>query len=296
MQTAPFDDRDGFIWYNGKFIDWRQAKIHVLNHGLHYASTVFEGLRMYEGNIFKLTEHSTRLCNSAGLLGFEIPYSVEEINHFTRLTAEKQGLTNGYIRPVAWLGSEKMKIFADGNSVHLAIAAWEWPAYFPEELYKTGIKLCWAEWRRPAPNTAPTASKASGLYMICTLSKKKATHAGYDDAMMLDYRGYLAEATGANFFMVSDGVLHTPIADCFLNGITRQTIIDLAKKHHITVVERHIKPEELSTAQEAFLTGTAAEITPIGAIGEYHFSPGPVTHTLREAFQTLVRTPTTPSH
>lgn len=288
QDTLPFDDRDGFIWYNGQMMPWRDAKVHVLNHGLHYASSVFEGERVYSGKVFKLTEHSQRLKDSAKLLGFEIPYSVEQLNEFTLATVEKQGIENGYVRPVAWLGSEKMKIYAVGNTVHLAIAAWEWPAYFSEDLYKTGIKLCWADWKRPAPDTAPTSSKAAGLYMICTLSKRTATEKGWHDAMMLDYRGYIAEATGANVFLVVDGELHTPIADCFLDGITRRTVIDLAKQHNIKVVERHIKPEELANAQEVFLTGTAAEITPVGQIGDYHFKPSTVTETLTNAYYTLV--------
>ena len=287
--SQPFDQRDGFIWYNNELVPWKDAKVHVLNHGLHYASSVFEGLRVYNGKIFKLAEHSERLRKSAEILGFEVPYSVEELNGFTKLIVEKQGITDGYVRPIAWLGSERMKIYAEGNKVHVAIATWEWPAYFAEELYQTGIKLCWADWKRPAPDTAPTASKASGLYMICTSSKRKAEAGGFHDAMMLDYRGYIAEATGANFFMVVDGELHTPIADCFLDGITRRTVIALAKELGITVRERHIKPEELASAQEAFLTGTAAEVTPVGAIGDYQFTPGEVTDKLRKAYHELVR-------
>lgn len=287
--SAPFDDRDGFIWYDGKMVPWRDAKVHVLNHGLHYASSVFEGLRVYNGKAFKLTEHTQRLKKSAEILGFEIPYTVEEINGFTRQVIEAQGLTEGYVRPVAWLGSEHLKIYKKGNLPHLAIAAWEWPAYFPEELYKTGIKLCWADWKRPAPDTAPTSAKAAGLYMICTMSKRKAEEAGYEDAMMLDYRGYIAEATGANFFLIIDGEVHTPKADCFLNGITRQTVIQLAKDLGLKVHERHILPEELAKGQEAFLTGTAAEITPIGAVGDYRFTPGKVTNLLKDSYHALVR-------
>lgn len=287
--AQPFDDRDGFIWYNGELVPWRDAKVHVLNHGLHYASSVFEGERVYNGKIFKLTEHSARLKKSAEILGFDIPYSVDELNSFTRLIVEKQGITDGYVRPVAWLGSEKMKIYAVGNKVHLAIATWEWPTYFAEDLYKTGISLCWAKWKRPAPDTAPTASKAAGLYMICTSSKKQAEADGYHDAMMLDYRGYLAEATGANVFLVINGELHTPTADCFLDGITRQTVMDIAREKGLKVVERHIKPEELANAQEVFLTGTAAEVTPVGSIGDYKFTPGKVTHLLKDAYHDLVR-------
>jgi branched-chain amino acid aminotransferase len=287
--TLPFDDRDGFIWYNGEVVNWRDAKVHVLNHGLHYASSVFEGERVYNGKVFKLTEHSERLKKSAEILGFEIPYTVEELDEYTNLIVKKQGIVDGYVRPVAWLGSDYMKIYAAGNKVHTAIATWVWPTYFAPELYETGISLCWANWRRPAPDTAPTSAKAAGLYMICTMSKRKAEEAGFHDAMMLDYRGYIAEATGANFFMVVDGELHTPIADCFLNGITRQTVIDLARTNGIKVVERHIKPEELAQGQEAFLTGTAAEITPVGVVGEYKFKPGAVTKKLTDAYHALVR-------
>jgi branched-chain amino acid aminotransferase len=289
MTGLPFDDRDGFIWHDGKIVPWRDAKVHVLNHGLHYASSVFEGERIYNGKIFKLTEHSQRLKKSAEILGFEIPYSVEEINQFSNEIVKKQGLIDGYVRPVAWLGSEHMKIYKAGNTVHMAIAAWEWPAYFDESAYKHGIKICWSDWRRPAPDTAPTSAKAAGLYMICTIAKRKAEETGYHDAMMLDYRGYIAEATGANFFMVVDGELHTPIADCFLNGITRLTVIDLAKQLGIKVVERRIKPEDLKDGSEAFVTGTAAEITPVGSIGEYNFKPDKVTEKLRNAYHDLVR-------
>ncbi len=290
MKMLPFDDRDGFIWYNGKILPWREAKVHVLNHGLHYASCVFEGIKVYNGKIFKLNEHSERLRKSAQLLEFEIPYTTEELNNFTKQVVEKQGIKDGYVRPVAWRGSEYMKIYAKGNSIHVAIAAWEWPTYFSEDLYKTGIKMCWAKWKRPAPDTAPTASKAAGLYMICTMSKQLAEDSGHHDAMMLDYRGYIAEATGANFFMVTkNGEIHTPIADCFLNGITRQTIIELGRKLGIKVVERHIKPEELSDGIEAFLTGTAAEVTPIGQIGDYKFTPGKITNLLKDEYHKLVR-------
>ena len=288
-KSQPFDDRDGFIWYDGELVKWRSAKVHVLNHGLHYASSVFEGVRVYNGNVFKLSEHNERLKKSASILGFDVPYSVEELNDATKLVLEKQSITDGYIRPVSWLGSEHMKIYKEGNKVHTAIAAWEWPAYFAEDLYKTGISLCWSDWKRPAPDTAPTSAKAAGLYMICTISKRKAEEGGFHDAMMLDYRGYIAEATGANFFMVVNGELHTPIADCFLDGITRRTVIDLAKDNGIKVVERHIKPEELADGQEAFLTGTAAEVTPVGSIGEYKFTPGEVTNLLKDAYHKLVR-------
>jgi branched-chain amino acid aminotransferase len=289
MSGLSFDNRDGYIWFNGKIVDWRDANIHVLNHGLHYASSVFEGERAYNGKVFKLREHTERLMNSAKILGFELPYTAEEIDGFTNEILQKQNLKDAYIRPVAWLGSEYMKIYKSGNKPNLAIAAWEWPAYFSEELYKTGIDLCWSNWKRPAPDTAPTAAKAAGLYMICTMSKRQAEESGYHDAMMLDYRGYLAEATGANFFMILNGELHTPIADCFLDGITRRTVIDITKDLGIKVVERRIKPVDLHDATEAFLTGTAAEITPIGSIGEYKFTPGEITNKLKNAYHDLVR-------
>lgn len=288
MALIPFDDRDGYIWYNGEMVPWRECKVHVLNHGLHYASSVFEGIRVYDDKIFKLTEHSQRLIDSAKLLGFSVPMTVEALNEATQAIVHKQGISNGYIRPVAWLGSERMKIYAEGNTVHVAIATWEWPAYFEESLYEKGLDLCWADWRRPAPDTAPTASKAAGLYMICTLSKRTATEKGYHDAMMLDYRGYLAEATGANVFLIINGELHTPTPDCFLDGITRRTVMDLATDKGMKIVERHIKPEELADAQEVFLTGTAAEVTPVGSIGDYRFTPGEITRTLMQAYKDCV--------
>jgi len=282
---APFDDRDGFIWMNGSLNPWRESKIHVLTHGLHYASAVFEGLRVYNGKIFKATEHSERLKKSAELIGFTLDYSVDAINAAMEDVIKAQAIEYGYIRPVAWLGSERMKIYADGCVPNLAVAAWEWPAYFDPEKAAKGLRLCWSKWKRPAPDTAPTASKAAGLYMICTMTKKQATQDGYDDALMKDYRGYVAEATGANvFFAMPDGTLHTPIPDCFLNGITRQTVIALAKNMGIDVVERHILPEEIGAAREVFLTGTAAEITPVGAIGEYEYAPGAVTKAIRDAY------------
>lgn len=289
MEIAPFDDRDGFIWMDGKFVPWREAKIHVLNHGLHYASCVFEGERIYNGKIFKLTEHSARLRKSAELLGFSIPYSVEELDKATKETVVKQGVTDGYVRPFAWRGSEKMAISSQVSKIHVAIASWPWPPYYSDEARNKGLKLAIADWRRPAPDTAPTASKAAGLYMICTMSKHKAEAAGFNDALMLDYRGLVAEATGANIFFVIDGKLHTPTPDCFLNGITRLTVIELAKKAGIEVIERHIKPEEMAGATEAFLTGTAAELTPIGSIDKYNFTIGNITKRLLEGYNKLVR-------
>lgn len=289
MTLIPFDDRDGLIWYDGALVPWRDAKLHVLSHGLHYASSVFEGERAYNGKVFKLTEHSERLVRSARILGFDIPYSVAEIDAATEATLAAMGFQDAYIRPVAWRGSEMMGVSAQQSRIHLAIAVWQWPSYFSPEAKMAGIRLMWAPWRRPAPDTAPTAAKAAGLYMICTLSKHEAERQGYQDALMLDYRGYLAEATGANLFLVIDGVIHTPTPDCFLDGITRQTVIDLAKKRGFQVVERHIHPEELARTQEVFLTGSAAEVTPVGQIGEHRFTPGAVCEALVRDYDALVR-------
>jgi branched-chain amino acid aminotransferase len=286
MEIIPFDKREGTIWYNGKLIPWQDAKIHVMTHGLHYASCVYEGERSYNGQVFKLTEHSKRLIKSAELLGFTIPYNVEQLNQATNDVLKAQNVKDGYVRPFAWRGSELMTIGASNTSVHVAIACWEWPIYYVNR--SKGIRLCFADWVKPSPTSAPTSSKAAGLYMICTMSKNNAHANGYDDALMLDYRGYIAEATSANFFMVINEELHTPIADCFLNGITRLTIIDIAKKNGIKVVERHIKPEELSNATEAFLTGTAAEITPILSIADYNFKVGSITNLLINQYQELV--------
>jgi len=288
MTLIPFDDRDGFIWMDGKTIPWRDAKTHVLTHGLHYASCVFEGERVYEGKIFKLREHSQRLLTSAELLGFTLPYSLEDIEKATLGIVAKQQIHNGYIRPVAWRGSEMMAISAQQTKIHVAIACWEWPSYFSKEARERGLRLQLSKWARPAPNMAPTASKAAGLYMICTLSKHAAEKDGFDDAMMLDYRGFIAEATGANMFFVIDGALHTPTPDCFLDGITRRTVMELAKKRGIKVIERHIKPEELGNVTEAFLTGTAAEVTPVGAIGDQKFAVGTITKQLMADFSERV--------
>ena len=285
----PFDDRDGFIWYNGRLVPWRDAKLHVLSHGLHYGSSVFEGERAYSGKIFKSREHSARLHRSAELLGFKLPYTTDQLEAAKLEVLKANGMADAYVRAFAWRGSEKMAISASNTNTHVAIAVWEMPSYFPEELKKNGLKLCWATYKRPSPETAPSEAKAAGLYMICTLSKHKAEAEGFHDALMLDYRGYVAEATGANFFMTVNGELHTPTPDCFLNGITRLTMIDLAKKRGIKVVERHIKPEELASGQEAFLTGTAAEITPIGSVGDYKFTPGPVTAQLVADYEKLTR-------
>lgn len=288
MSLIPFDDREGKIWFDGALIPWRDANVHVLTHGLHYASCVFEGERFYKRNIFKLREHSERLVESARILGFEIPYSVDQIDEACVEAAEATGLEDGYVRPVAWRGSEMMGVSAQENKIHLAIAAWEWPSYFdPAERLK-GIRLDIADWRRPGPETAPCKSKAAGLYMICTLSKHTAEAKGYADALMYDYRGLIAEATGANIFFLKDGKLHTPTPDCFLDGITRRTAIELAQKQGVDVIERAIKPEEMSDFEQCFITGTAAEITPVSEIGPYRFESGPLLETLMNDYTDLV--------
>ena len=289
MAGVSYDQMGGHIWYNGEFVEWGKAQVHVLTHGLHYASSVFEGERAYGGKIFKLQEHTDRLFFSAKELGFEIPYTPDEINKACEDTLEKQGLTDAYIRPVAWRGSEMMGVSAQHNTINVAIAVWEWPSYFaPEERIK-GIRLDNAIYRRPDPATIPCFAKAAGLYMICTLSKHAAEERGYADALMLDYRGRVAEATGANVFFVKDGVIHTPEPDCFLNGITRQTVVDLAKQRQIEVIERAIMPEELDGFEECFLTGTAAEVTPVSEIGEHRFTPGQISLDLMNDYDEAVR-------
>ena len=289
MAFVPFDDRDGWIWFDGAFVPWRDAKTHVLTHGLHYGSSVFEGERMYGGEIFKLTAHSQRLKRSAELLDFDIPYSVAEIDAACKETCEKNGMTDCYIRPVAYLGAEQLSVSSLNSKVHLAIAAWEWPSYFDPEVKKKGIRLEWAKWRRPDPATAPSTAKAGGLYMICTMSKTAAEKRGFADAMMLDWRGYVAEATGANVFFVQNGALHTPRVDHILDGITRQTVIEMAQAKGIEVVIRDILPEELSGFSECFLTGSAAEVTPVSEIGDYRFTPGELSLTLMDDYGKLVR-------
>jgi branched-chain amino acid aminotransferase len=289
MSVLPFDDRDGVIWFDGKLVPWRDAKIHVLTHGLHYASCVFEGERAYGGHVFKLTEHSQRLINSAEILGFKLPYSVEEIDAATREVIAANSLVDCYVRPVAWRGSEMMGVSAQKNTIHVAIATWEWPAYFSPELREKGIRMAMSKWRRPAPDTAPTSSKAAGLYMICTLSKHAAEQDGYADALMLDYRGQIAEATGANIFLAMKGELHTPKPDCFLDGITRRTVIELAKRRGLKLTERAIMPEELAQADEVFICGTAAEVTPVGEIGPHKFKVGPITRQMMEDYSAEVR-------
>jgi branched-chain amino acid aminotransferase len=292
MALIPFDDRDGFIWQDGRLMPWREANLHVLSHGLHYASSVFEGERVYGGKIFKLREHSQRLIGSARILGFEIPYSLAELEAASNEVVRAEHIKDGYVRPIAWRGAEQMGVAAQATRIHVAIAVWEWPAYFSPDAKMKGIRMCWAKWARPAPHTAPTEAKAAGLYMICTLCKHDAEAAGYDDALMLDWRGQVAEGTGANIFLVIDGVLHTPTPDCFLNGITRQTVIALARARQLTVVERAIMPDEFATAQEVFVTGTAAEVTPVAEIGQYRFTPGKVCKMLMDDFDRAVRSET----
>jgi branched-chain amino acid aminotransferase len=290
METIPFDKRSGKIWFNGELINWADVKIHVLNHGLHYASCVFEGERVYDGEIFKLEEHTERLFHSAIRLGFEIPYSQESIDRACKDIVKIQKVKNGYVRPVVWRGSEMMAISAQKTKIHVAIATWEWGSYFDPGLKLKGIKLNISKWRRPAPNTIPWDTKASGLYMICTLSKHEAEKEGFTDSLMLDYQDNVAEATGANiFFKNTKGELHTPVPDSFLDGITRRSIIKLAQSKNIKIIERKIKPDELSQFTGCFLTGTAAEVTPVSQIDKYKFTVCDVIKDLSESYQTLVR-------
>jgi branched-chain amino acid aminotransferase len=286
----PYDKREGKIWYNNDLVDWQDVKLHVLSHGLHYGSFVFEGLRVYEGEIFKLEEHTERLYHSAKRMGFEIPYSKDEINKATKKIVSVQNIQNGYVRPFAWRGSEMMAISAQQTKIHVAIATWEWGSYFDPKLKTEGIKLNISKWRRPSPNTIPWDTKASGLYMICTLSKHEAEQQGYADSLMLDHEGNVAEATGANiFFKDKDGSLHTPIPDSFLDGITRCVIIEIAKSKNIKIHERKISPEELSKFVGCFLTGTAAEVTPVSCIADFKFKVCNTIINLSESYQTLVR-------
>ncbi len=286
-----FDDHDGNIWFNGELRPWRECSLHVLSHGLHYASCVFEGERVYSGEVFRLREHSERLIDSATALGFEIPYSLEEIEQATRDSVAEQGYPDAYVRPVAWRGSEMMGVSAQVAKINFAIAVWEWPSYFSPEARMKGIRLQTSKWKRPSPESAPVHSKAAGLYMICTLSKHDAEGAGYDDALMLDWRGQIAETTGANIFLVQDGVLHTPIPDCFLDGITRRTVIGLAKDHGMEVIERVLMPDEFERTDEVFITGTAVEVTPVGEIDDFNFQVGPVARALMADYDALVRAP-----
>jgi branched-chain amino acid aminotransferase len=285
---VSFDQMEGDIWFDGKIVPWADAKIHVLSHGLHYASAVFEGERAYGGEVFKLTEHTERLHMSAKILGFTIPWSTAEIDMATKDLLKRQGFQDAYVRPIAWRGSEMMGIAAQKNTIHLAIAIWQWPSYFDPAQKLKGIRLDMAEYCRPDPRTAPSRAKAAGLYMICTISKHAAEQKGYADALMLDWKGRVAEATGANVFFVKDGKIHTPVADCFLNGITRQTVIDLARKRGIEVVERDIMPEEMESMEQCFLTGTAAEVTPVSEIGPYRFEVGNIAKLIMDDYSRAV--------
>ncbi len=291
MSVLPFDQRDGFIWLNGQLLPWGDAKLHVLSHGLHYGSCVFEGERAYEGRIFKSREHTERFKNSAQILDFELPYSVDELEAAKALVLEKNGWTSCYVRPVAWRGSEMMAVAAQDSTINVAIAMWDWPSMFDVNQKMRGIRLDIADYRRPDPRCAPVAAKAAGLYMICTLSKHRAERKGYADAMMLDWEGRVAECTGANILFVKDGVIHTPLADCFLDGITRRTVIALAKARGIAVHERRIMPEELAGFDECFICGTGAEVTPVSEVGPYTFTPGALSQALMEDYSALVRKP-----
>jgi branched-chain amino acid aminotransferase len=288
MALIPFDDRDGQIWWDGAWIPWRDAKLHGLSHGLHYASAVFEGERAYSGNIFKLREHTDRLINSGRILGFEIPWTAEQIDAACKQVLEANGLTEAYVRPIAWRGSEQLAVSAQLTKIHMAIACWPWPNLFGADRMK-GVRLALADWKRPHPETAPTASKAAGLYMIGTLAKHAAEAQGFDDAMMLDWRGNVSEATGANVFLVIDGDVHTPTPDCFLDGITRRTVMSIARRRQMKVIERHIPRADLDRATEVFLAGTAAEVTPVRQIGERTYTPGMITETLLRDYEALVR-------
>src|SRR5690349_21138011 len=289
MAAQSYDRLEGVIWFDGKLVPWQDANVHVLTHGLHYASCVFEGERAYGGKIFKSREHAERLKRSAQVLDFEIPYSVDEIIKAKQLVVDKNGKKDAYVRPVAWRGSEMMGVSAQNNTIHVAIASWEWPSYFDPAQRLKGIRLDLAEYRRPDPRTAPSLAKAAGLYMICTISKHAAERKGYADAMMLDWQGRVAECTGANIFFVKDGKIHTPIADCFLDGITRQTVIGLARKRGLEVVERRILPDELTSFSECFITGSAAEVTAVAEIAHWNFNPGGITKTLMDDYTAEVK-------
>lgn len=289
MAAASFDNMVGKIWMDGEFVDWTDAQVHVLTHAMHYGSSVFEGQRAYNGKIFKLEEHTDRLFASAEILGMKIVQTKQEINDACNKLLEINNLVDAYCRPVVWRGSEMMGVAAQKNTIHAAVAVWEWPSYFSPEARLKGLRLEISKWRRPAPDTIPTNAKAAGLYMICTLSKHAAEANGYDDSLMYDYRGQIAEATGANIFFVKDGEIHTPTPDCFLDGITRRTVIALAKKRGINVIERAIMPEEMEGFEQAFLTGTAAEVTPLAEIGDYTFEVGEITKELMLDYDALVR-------
>ena len=288
MTLLPFDDRDGWLWLDGALVPWREARLHVLSHGLHYASAVFEGERAYSGRIFRLRDHTLRLINSGRLLSFDIPYSATEIDAACNAVLQANGLTDGYVRPIAWRGAEQLAVSATGTSIHLAVGAWPWPSYFGTERMQ-GIRVGESQWRRPPPDTAPVKAKASGLYITGSLSKMQAEQAGYADALMLDWRGLVAETTGANIFFVIDGQIHTPDPDCFLDGITRRSVISLARRNQMTVIERQIHPAEMARATEAFLTGSAAEVTAVREIGALRFTPGTITETLMQDYDRLVQ-------
>jgi len=289
MTPQPFDNRPGYIWMDGAFVPWTDAHAHILTHGLHYGSCVFEGARAYEGEIFKLEEHTRRLIRSAEILDMKVPFTPEQINAATRELLVRQGHKDAYVRPLVWRGSEIMGVGATASRIHVAVAIWQWPAYFGDEKKRKGLRLEISKWKRPAPDTAPTQSKAAGLYMICTLSRHAAERNGYDDAIMFDYRGQIAEGTGANIFFVKEGVLHTPTPDCFLDGITRRTVMDLARDRQIKVIERAIFPKELESFEQCFLTGTAAEVTPVAEIGPYKFQIGEITRMLMADYDAAVR-------
>ncbi len=288
MAKIPYDDRDGFIWMDGKMLPWREAKVHFLTHALHYGTQVFEGERAYNGKIFKSLQHSERLLFSAEIIHMDMNYTAAQIEDIKREVMEANGLENAYMRAAAWRGSEQMGIDGSGTKTHMAVAAWEWGSYFDDALRETGISLGSSRWAKPAPNTAPINSKTASLYNLGTMAKHEAQQAGFHDAIMLDFEGYVAESTGANFFAVQDGVLITPIADRFLNGITRQTVIEIAKGNGIQVEERRILPDELANFDEIFLTGTAAELTAVGRIDDYHYGVGPITRRLRDDYSALV--------
>ncbi len=289
MPEQSFENLNGEIWFDGAFVPWSEARVHLLTHGLHYGSGVFEGVRAYEGRIFRLEAHTERLFLSARVLDLDIPFSMEELNAAQREVLERNGLRDAYIRPIAWRGAEQMGLSARGASVHVAIAAWEWPSYFSPEQRLRGLRLDISRWRRPAPDTAPVSAKATGLYMINTLSKHEAEAKGFADALMLDWRGQVAEATGANIFLVGKGVIHTPVPDNCLDGITRRAVIELAEKRGLEVVERPIWPTELAGFEECFLTGTAAEVTPVASIGPYDYTVGEITRALMNDYDSLVR-------
>jgi len=287
--AAHFDNRDGYIWFNGELVDWPDVKLHVLSHALHYASSVFEGERVYNKKIFKLEEHTERLFYSAERMDMKIPYTQDQVNEACKVIVEKNSIIDGYVRPIAWRGAEMMGVSAQSTKINLAIAVWEWPSYFDPEQRLKGIRLTLSKWKRPSPETIPCDTKAAGLYMICTLSKHDAEKRGYADSLMLDYENYVAEATGANVFFIKEGEIHTPKPDCFLDGITRRTVIAIAKKRGIKVIERKILPEEMSDFSECFLTGTAVEVTPVSEIAEYKFTPGEITKNLMEDYLNFVK-------